>query len=59
MLSDLGFQLAVYSGGVLTSGYVREYNYDYRVLTMPPPFFPLTGEFEVVTWEEVVPPVVS
>jgi hypothetical protein len=59
MMSDLGFKLAIYSGDVLTAGYIRDYHYDYRVITMPPPFFPLTGEYEVVTWEEVVPPVVS
>jgi hypothetical protein len=59
MLSDLGFKLAIYSGDDLTSGYVRDYHYDYRVLTTPPPFFPLTGHYAVVEWEEVVPPELS
>jgi hypothetical protein len=60
MLAQYSIHLAEYSaGGVLTSGYLREYHYDNRAFVMPPPFYPYTGEFKVISWEEVVPPVVS
>jgi hypothetical protein len=60
MLADYSIHLAEYgpSGG-LTSGYLREYHYDNRGFVMPPPFYPYTGEFKVISWEEVAPPVIS
>jgi hypothetical protein len=47
------------SGGPITSGFLRDYHYDYRNLTLPPPFFPFANNFSVLTWEEVVPVVIS
>jgi hypothetical protein len=49
----------VNNAGIVTSGYYRNYHYDSRVITLPPPFFPFTSNFSVVTWEEVVPVQVS
>ena len=57
LIVDYSIHLGQYdSAGNLLSGYVRDYHWDNRMVTMPPPFFPLTGRFFVHTWEEVVPP---
>lgn len=57
MLADYAIHIAEYRDGEATSGYVRDYHYDPRVVTLPPPFFPFAGSFSIVSWEEVVPPV--
>lgn len=40
------------SSGNLLSGYAKDYRYDTRLLNMTPPFFPTTGQFEELYWEE-------
>ncbi len=35
-------------------GYVRDYRYDERLKSFPPPFFPTTGEPEIISWKEEV-----
>ncbi|MBN2564878.1 MAG: DUF4900 domain-containing protein [Candidatus Eisenbacteria bacterium] len=52
-------QIAQPPNGIITSGYMRDYHYDFRALTLPPPFFPFGNNFAVLTWEEIVPVVVS
>ena len=38
-----------------SSGYAnRAYIYDPNTLYAPPPFFPTTGEYDVILWEEVL-----
>jgi len=38
-----------------SSGYEnREYIYDPNTLYAPPPFFPTTGEYEFISWEEIL-----
>ena len=59
ILVDQAIHIARYSNDVLRSGYYRDYHYDSRLLLMPPPFFPLTGKYRVVNWEEVSPPVLD
>jgi hypothetical protein len=60
LLANYSIHLAQYSNdGQLLSGYLRDYHYDNRDFVMPPPFFPYTGEYRIILWEEVVPPVVS
>ena len=59
LLAQKAIHIAEYSDGVVTSGYYRDYHYDSRVITLPPPFFPFSSNFSVVTWEEVVPVVTS
>ncbi|MFH1689684.1 MAG: DUF4900 domain-containing protein [Candidatus Eisenbacteria bacterium] len=59
ILVDQSIHLATYANDVLRSGYYRDYHYDSRLLVLPPPFFPLTGKYRVVNWEEVSPPVVE
>jgi hypothetical protein len=34
------------------SGYSKNYQYDVRLITNPPPFYPTTGDYVVVTWRE-------
>ncbi|MBN2564877.1 MAG: DUF4900 domain-containing protein [Candidatus Eisenbacteria bacterium] len=57
IIADYAIHLAEFDGdGNLVSGYVRDYHWDARMITMPPPFFPLTGRYFIYSWEEVVPP---
>jgi hypothetical protein len=58
ILAEYAVHVAEYSGDVLVSGYSRDYHFDARVTTLPPPFFPFGGSFATVLWEEVVPPVI-
>ncbi len=41
--------------GQIRSGYIKDYRYDMRVTTSPPPFFPTTGRYEIIRWEESSP----
>ncbi|HYW68248.1 MAG TPA: DUF4900 domain-containing protein [bacterium] len=60
LMAQSAIHIADYNnGGVLKSGYYRNYHYDSRVMTLPPPFFPFASNFSLATWEEVVPVVVS
>jgi hypothetical protein len=59
LIATKAIHLAEYSGDLIVSGYSRDYHYDSRVITLPPPFFPFASNFAVVTWEEVVPVVVE
>lgn len=37
-----------------TSGFInREINYDGNLLFMPPPYFPVSGEYEFISWKEL------
>jgi hypothetical protein len=59
IIADYSIHLGQYDNdGNLLSGYTRDFNYDARMLLMPPPYFPLTGRYLVLGWEEVVPPEV-
>ncbi len=40
----------------LVSGYLRDYRWDERLSTSAPPFFPKTGNYLVIIWEEITPP---
>ena len=40
-------------GSSLYSGFIeREINYDTHLLYQPPPFFPVSGEYEFISWTE-------
>jgi hypothetical protein len=39
------------SGSTLISGYSKDYRYDPRLATSPPPFYPTTGQYDVVSWQ--------
>jgi len=40
------------STGQKLSGYSKEYSYDSRLATSPPPFMPTTGDYITLSWEE-------
>jgi hypothetical protein len=37
--------------GSQVSGYNKDYRYDTRMPDSPPPYFPTTGQYEVVSWQ--------
>ncbi|MCK4510426.1 DUF4900 domain-containing protein [bacterium] len=51
--------IAEYTDGVVSSGYLRDFHYDPRLITMPPPYFPYTGTYIIAGWGEVVPPQIE
>ena len=54
MVADYSIHLGQFdSGGNVISGYSRDYRYDPRLFTMPPPYFPLTGRYVPLSWEEI------
>ncbi len=59
MVVDYAIHIAEYREGVVSSGYLRDFHYDPRLFTMPPPYFPYTGTYIVAGWEEVVPPQIE
>lgn len=38
--------------GVKLTGYSKNYTYDGRLLNSPPPFFPTTGDYVTLVWQE-------
>lgn len=40
------------STGQKLTGYSKDYNYDPRLITTPPPFFPTTGDYITLSWKE-------
>ena len=49
---DSRMAVGTFSGSTITSGFSKRYRYDSRLMVMSPPFFPGTGNFEVVSWYE-------
>jgi len=39
------------NGTALVSGYKKNYNYDPRMVNNPPPFYPTTGQYDVISWQ--------
>lgn len=35
------------------TGYNKDYHYDERFAASPPPYFPITGQYDVFSWEEL------
>lgn len=40
------------STGTKVSGYTKDYHYDQRLLSMVPPYFPVTGDYVSLVWQE-------
>lgn len=40
------------SNGTKLSGYTKDYHYDQRLRSMNPPFFPTTGDYRTLVWDE-------
>ena len=55
LVADYSIHLGQFDNGVCVSGYERDYRYDPRLFSMPPPFFPYTGRYIVYSWEEMNP----
>jgi cytoskeletal protein CcmA (bactofilin family)/Tfp pilus assembly protein PilV len=36
-----------------TTGYKKDYHYDERFVNTPPPYFPVTGQYDTYSWTEV------
>ncbi|MCW2961395.1 MAG: hypothetical protein JWM90_1782, partial [Thermoleophilia bacterium] len=48
--------LLVLAWGAQQAGYqARDLRYDTRLRTTPPPFFPLTGPWQVSSWKDAMP----
>ena len=43
--------VGTFSGNTKVSGYSKNYNYDVRLLSSPPPFVPTTGDYLTLSWE--------
>lgn len=43
--------VGTFSGTTKVSGYSKNYNYDGRLLSSPPPFVPTTGDYLTLSWE--------
>lgn len=41
-------------GQKVSDGYIKDYRYDDRLRNFPPPFFPTTGEPEIISWKEEI-----
>lgn len=53
MIQKIGGYTGTFSGGVITHGFTPGGTYyDERLMNDAPPFFPTTGNFEVVSWFE-------
>ena len=44
--------VGTFSNGSIKTGYAKRYNYDRRLASKSPPFFPGTGLFRLVSWYE-------
>lgn len=44
--------VSTFSGSTKLSGYSKNYQYDSRLATSPPPFNPTTGDYLMLTWKE-------
>ncbi len=45
--------VGTFSGGVIRTGYVKDYHYDPRLADYPPPYFPTTGNYDRVSWRRL------
>ncbi|HNW38954.1 MAG TPA: DUF4900 domain-containing protein [Candidatus Omnitrophota bacterium] len=43
--------VGTFSGATKISGYSKDYNYDVRLLSSPPPFVPTTDDYITLSWE--------
>lgn len=43
--------VGTFNGSTKVSGYSKNYSYDVRLLSFPPPFIPTTGDYITLSWE--------
>ncbi|MBI2569707.1 MAG: DUF4900 domain-containing protein [Candidatus Schekmanbacteria bacterium] len=51
--------LGTYESGAVVTGFAKSFVYDPRIGTSPPPYFPTTGAFEVMTLRERDAPILQ
>jgi len=44
--------IGTFNSGGRVSGYIQDYHYDNRLLSIVPPFFPTTGDYTPIVWED-------
>jgi hypothetical protein len=44
--------VGTFNGGGTVSGYNKDYHYDPRFINTPPPYFPVTGQYELYSWHD-------
>ncbi len=52
IIQDTRRAVGTFSSGSITHGFAKRYMYDKRLMLASPPFYPGTGQFEVVSWYE-------
>ncbi len=52
IIQDQRGPVGTFSGSTKLSGYTKNYSYDSRLLNNPPPFYPTTGDYITLSWEE-------
>ncbi|MEO1022468.1 MAG: hypothetical protein AAFW89_07975 [Bacteroidota bacterium] len=52
IIQDTRGPVATFSGGVVQTGYTKDYQYDLRLQNMAPPFFPRESIFSVQFWKD-------
>lgn len=45
--------VGTFSGGKVVTGYVKDYWYDPRLADFPPPAFPTTGKYDMLSWRRL------
>jgi hypothetical protein len=44
--------VGMFSGSTQVSGFIKDYYYDERMMDTPPPFFPTTGKYDMLSWKQ-------
>jgi Tfp pilus assembly protein PilX len=52
IIQDERGPVGTFSGTTKVSGYSKNYSYDARLLENPPPFYPTTGDYITLSWED-------
>lgn len=45
--------VGTFSNGTIQTGYAKDYYYDTRLADDPPPYFPTTGLYDVLSWKKI------
>ena len=45
--------VGTFSGNTAVSGFDKDYYYDERMMDTPPPFFPTTGKYDMLSWKQI------
>ncbi|MBC5808579.1 MAG: hypothetical protein GIX00_08250 [Candidatus Eremiobacteraeota bacterium] len=50
LIQNVNGNMGVSSGGSQVSGFSRVYQYDARLASNPPPYFPITNKYDIIAW---------